>query len=135
MDIDSINESEGPHEDSSRFNVSNKALNEPKPSDIGRKRHSDVARDDSMDLDGEFSDAVETGEFEPSFVTARSTTADDSLAATQEISNVSNTLNEEPEMSIMDSFETSVLKISDGTYAGLYSSWSKQSGFWGNEMV
>ncbi|ABN67241.2 Pichia stiptis repeat protein 2 [Scheffersomyces stipitis CBS 6054] len=112
MDIDAINQSEGPPGDSSHFNASNSALNEPKPPDIGRKRKTDVAPDDSMDLDGESSDAVENGELEPSFVTAGSVMADDSFDDTQEASNALNTLNEGPEMSIMDSFETSVSKNS-----------------------
>ncbi|EAZ62758.2 repeat protein 2 [Scheffersomyces stipitis CBS 6054] len=107
-----INQSEGPPGDSSHFYASNSALKEPKPPDIGRKRKTDVAPDDSMDLDGESSDAVENDELEPSFVTAGSVIADDSFEDTQEASNALNTLNEAPEMSTMDSFETSVSKNS-----------------------
>ncbi|ABN68272.2 predicted protein [Scheffersomyces stipitis CBS 6054] len=111
-ELQPINQPEGPLGIFSGESSSNQALNEPKPPDIDRNPHDHVAPPDSMDLDGESSDAVETGELEPSFVTAGSVIADDSFDDTQEASNALNTLNEGPEMSTMDSFETSVSKNS-----------------------
>ncbi|EAZ63939.2 hypothetical protein PICST_28618 [Scheffersomyces stipitis CBS 6054] len=105
---------EGPLGVFSGESSSNQALNEPKPPDIDRNPHDHVAPPDSMDLDGESTDADENGNLEPSFVTAVSSTSEEPAQLRDNPMDESVIQNQTPLSPTMESFETSVSEIFDG---------------------
>ncbi|ABN64920.2 predicted protein [Scheffersomyces stipitis CBS 6054] len=109
-DLRPINQPEGPLGVFSGESSSNQALNEPKPPDIDRNPHDHVAPPDSMDLDGESTDADENGDLEPSFETALSTTSEEPAQLRDNPMDGSVSQNQTQLSSTMDSFETSVSK-------------------------
>ncbi|ABN68419.2 repeated sequence with similarity to MUC1 [Scheffersomyces stipitis CBS 6054] len=106
-----INQPEGPLGVFSGESSSNQALNEPKPPDIDRNPHDHVAPHDSMDLDGESTDADENGNLEPSFVTAVSSTSEEPAQLRDNPTDESVIQNQTPLSPTMESFETSVSEI------------------------